>query len=170
MKILILGAGPCGLGAAHHLNKLGHTDWQLFELNDHVGGLSASFRDGYGFTWDIGGHVLFSHYDYLDKAVAESLGGSYYEHQRESWIRILQRWVPYPFQNNVRYLPDNALHECVSGLRELSGSPDTRTNFREWMDTVFGCAKTGSCFQDCKLVSSLLPPPSLINRTSVLTK
>ncbi len=138
MKILILGAGPCGLGAAHHLNQLGHTDWQLFERNDHIGGLSASFLDGNGFTWDVGGHVLFSHYGYFDRAVAEALGDAYYEHQRECWIRILQRWVPYPFQNNVRYLPDNALHECVSGLRELSGPSDITTNFRDWMDTVFG--------------------------------
>lgn len=139
MKILILGAGPCGLGAAYHLHKLGHSDWQLFEKDDHVGGLSASFRDDNDFTWDVGGHVLFSHYDYFDKAVAESLGDHYYEHQRESWIRILQCWVPYPFQNNVRYLPDDALRECVAGLRELSGSPDKMTNFREWMDAVFGC-------------------------------
>jgi len=123
MKILILGSGPTGLGAAYHLNKLGHTDWQLFERNGHVGGLSASFLDDNCFTWDIGGHVLFSHYEYFDKAVSESLGNSYYEHQRESWIRILQRWVPYPFQNNVRYLTDEALRECVTGLRELSGLP-----------------------------------------------
>jgi protoporphyrinogen oxidase len=138
MKIVILGAGPCGLGAAYHLNRLGHTNWQLFERNAHVGGLSASFKDSLGFTWDIGGHVLFSHYDYFDKAVAEALGDRYYEHQRESWIRILQRWVPYPFQNNVRYLPDDALHECVSGLRELAGAPERTKNFREWMDAVFG--------------------------------
>ncbi|MDD5285563.1 MAG: FAD-dependent oxidoreductase [Desulfuromonadaceae bacterium] len=138
MKILILGAGPCGLGAAYHLHKLGHTDWQLFERNDHVGGLSASLLDDNGFTWDIGGHVLFSHYDYFDRAVEEALGDDWYEHQRESWIRILQCWVPYPFQNNVRYLPDDALQECVYGLRKLSGSPDKTTNFREWMDTVFG--------------------------------
>jgi len=138
LKILILGAGPCGLGAAYHLNKLGHTDWQLFERNGHVGGLSASFLDNTGFTWDIGGHVLFSHYDYFDKAVAEVLGDAYYEHQRESWVRILQCWVPYPFQNNVRYLPDDALHECVSGLRTISGSTRNATTFREWMDTVFG--------------------------------
>ncbi|MFZ4856296.1 MAG: protoporphyrinogen/coproporphyrinogen oxidase [Desulfuromonadaceae bacterium] len=139
MKFLILGAGPCGLGAAYHLNSLGYQDWQIFERNDHVGGLSASFTDTNGFIWDVGGHVLFSHYGYFNKAVSDALGDNYYEHQRESWIRILQRWVPYPFQNNVRYLPDVVLRECVSGLRELQGSPDTATNFKEWMDTVFGC-------------------------------
>ncbi len=138
MKILILGAGPTGLGAAYHLNKLDHTDWQLFERNSYVGGLSASFLDKQGFTWDIGGHVLFSHYDYFDKAVSKALGDQYYEHQRESWIRILQRWVPYPFQNNVRYLPDHALEECVDGLRNLKGNPVQTSNFRDWMNTVFG--------------------------------
>lgn len=138
MKILILGAGPCGLGAAYHLNKLGHADWQIFERNNHIGGLSASFNDENGFTWDIGGHVLFSHYDYFDKAVAEALGDSYYEHQRESWVRILKTWVPYPFQNNVRYLPAEALRECVDGLRHLNGLPGECSNFREWMNTVFG--------------------------------
>lgn len=138
MKILILGSGPTGLGAAYHLNKLGHTDWQIFDCNDHVGGLSASFVDDNGFTWDKGGHVLFSHYPYFDQVVAESLGDAYYEHQRESWIRILQTWVPYPFQNNVRYLADDALQECVDGLRNLKGNPAQARNFREWMDAVFG--------------------------------
>src|SRR5665647_543861 len=113
MKILILGAGPCGLGAAYHLNKLGYNDWQIFDRNDYVGGLSASFVDNSGFTWDVGGHVLFSHFDYFDQAVEEALGNAYYEHQRESWVRILQSWVPYPFQNNVRHLPHDALQECL---------------------------------------------------------
>ncbi|MBT1071750.1 protoporphyrinogen/coproporphyrinogen oxidase [Pelotalea chapellei] len=138
MKVLILGAGPTGLGAACHLHKLGHSDWLLFECNSHVGGLSASFLDERGFTWDVGGHVLFSHYDYFDKAMAEALGDAWYEHQRESWVRILQRWVPYPFQNNVRHLPDEALRECVEGLRSLSGTPGDSANFRDWMHAVFG--------------------------------
>ena len=138
MKILILGSGPCGLGAAYHLHRLGYANWHLLERADHVGGLSASLVDDKGFTWDMGGHVLFSHYPYFDQAVAESLGDAYYEHQRESWIRILQTWVPYPFQNNVRYLPDEALQECVEGLRRLQGDPSQARNFREWMDAVFG--------------------------------
>lgn len=115
MNILILGVGPCGLGAAYHLYKLEYTNWKIFEKNNYVGGLSASFVDGRGFTWDIGGHVLFSHYDYFDQAVDDALGYAYCEHQRESLVRILQTWVSYPFQNNVRYLPDDALKECVEG-------------------------------------------------------
>ena len=138
MKIIVLGAGPCGLGAAYRLNEIGHPDWQLVEKNCHVGGLSASFLDDMGFTWDIGGHVLFSHYDYFDRAADKSLGCGWYEHQRESWVRILQTWVPYPFQNNVRNLPDVALQECLEGLRNLSGSPADAVTFRDWLETVFG--------------------------------
>ena len=44
-KILILGAGPTGLGAARRLLELGHADWAVCERNPYAGGLSASFRD-----------------------------------------------------------------------------------------------------------------------------
>lgn len=138
MKIVILGAGPCGLGAAYHLNKSGHADWRIFERNPHVGGLAASFQDKNGFTWDIGGHVLFSHYDYFDRAVAEALGDGYYSHLRECWIRILNGWVPYPFQNNIRHLPPEALQTCLEGLRAERGNPADARNFRQWMDAIFG--------------------------------
>ncbi len=137
-KILILGAGPTGLGAAYHLNKLGHTDWRILERKSHVGGLSSSFADGNGFTWDIGGHVLFSHYDYFDRAVEEALGGDYHEHLRESWIRIMGSWVPYPFQNNIRHLPPEALEFCLEGLRRERSHPAATRNFRQWMDAIFG--------------------------------
>ena len=95
----------------------------------------------------MGGHVLFSHYDYFDQAVAKALGDRYFEHQRESWIRILQRWVPYPFQNNVRYLPDDTLQECVDGLINLQGIPSQTSNFHEWMRSVFG-AGIVKCFME----------------------
>jgi protoporphyrinogen oxidase len=138
MNILILGAGPAGLGAAHYLNTSTQVDWRLFERNPHVGGLSASFVDDRGFTWDIGGHVLFSHYDYFDKAVEEALGDECYHHLRESWVRILQTWVPYPFQNNIRYLLGGVFEECLDGLRYRKGNPAEARNFHEWMQAVFG--------------------------------
>ncbi|HCD96271.1 MAG TPA: amine oxidase, partial [Geobacter sulfurreducens] len=137
-SILIIGAGPTGLGAAHRLRGLGLENWHLFESTEQIGGLSASFVDDHGFTWDVGGHVLFSHYDYFDRVVEEALDGAWYEHQRECWVRIRETWVPYPFQNNIRHLPPDALEECLAGLKGLAGSPSLAANFREWMDRVFG--------------------------------
>src|SRR4051812_44376208 len=104
-RIVILGAGPTGLGAAYRLQELGHQDWDLYEQEDYIGGLAASFRDAKGFTYDVGGHVMFSHYPYYDRLVEKLLGDSYTEIMRESWIWIAGRYVPYPFQNNIKYLP-----------------------------------------------------------------
>lgn len=139
---LIVGAGPTGLGAARRLSELGITDFAVLEANDYPGGLAASFTDSKGFTWDVGGHVVFSHYDYFDRMLDEALGGHYLEHQREAWVRIAGGWVPYPFQNNIRYLPREQLWECLSGLlpgvRPFCGPGEKPGNFREWIEHIFG--------------------------------
>jgi UDP-galactopyranose mutase len=137
-KYLIIGAGPTGLGAAHRLKELGMDDYLVLEREDYAGGLSASFKDDNGFTWDVGGHVVFSHYDYFDDLLGSLLGDEYLEHERESWVRSCATWVPYPFQNNVRYLPREARWDCVEGL--LPGNRETGdpANFGEWIDRIFG--------------------------------
>ena len=137
-RIVIIGAGPTGLGAAYRLQELGYSDWEIYDRNSYVGGLAASFKDSQGFTWDIGGHVLFSHFEYVDKLVDKLLGDQYELHQRDSWVWLLDSWVPYPFQNNVRHLPKDKLMECLMGLIKVHGIKDTSTNFREWMLATFG--------------------------------
>lgn len=139
-RILIIGAGPTGLGAAHRLNEVGHTNWLLVEKNLEPGGLSASFRDEKGFTWDIGGHVLFSHYAYFDRLMNDLMGNDgWVDHERESWVWLLDRFVPYPFQLNIRRLPHDAMRRCLSGLVKLykEHHPKPR-NFGEWIDATFG--------------------------------
>jgi protoporphyrinogen oxidase len=138
-RIVIIGAGPSGLGAAYRLNELGHRNWVLLEKNDYIGGLSASFVDDAGFTWDVGGHVLFSRYNYFDDLLQKLLDEAYYEHERESWIRIGGQWVPYPFQHNLRYLGEREIKECIRGLRQVrqAGNNDS-ANFKEWLLSTFG--------------------------------
>ncbi len=143
-RILILGAGPTGLGAAWRLRELGHAAALCVERSPHVGGLAHSVTDAAGFTWDIGGHVMFSHYDYYDRVFESVMREDFTLNDRESWIRILDRWVPYPFQNNVRCLPPAEALECVFGLVEAqtaAGRTDAiadAANFAEFIDAVFG--------------------------------
>jgi protoporphyrinogen oxidase len=137
-KIIIIGAGPTGLGAAYRLKELGYKNWQIFERNDYVGGLSASFKDTKGFTWDIGGHVLFSHYEYFSKVIDNILGKDYIEHKRKAFIWIMNRWVPYPFQNNIRYLPKDKIFHCILGLLKERIKKSTPKNFKEWILFNFG--------------------------------
>jgi protoporphyrinogen oxidase len=136
--MIILGAGPTGLGAAYRLQEQGYDNWEIYEKNSYIGGLSASFQDDKGFTWDIGGHVLFSRYDYVDRLVDKLLGDEYMLHRREAWIWLLNSWVPYPFQNHIRYLPRDALLECLLGLVKVQGNKYTPRNFQEWILNTFG--------------------------------
>ena len=140
MRILILGAGPTGLSAAWRLQEHGHQDWALLEASDRPGGLSMSVRDDAGFTWDLGGHVLFSHWKYFDRLLDQALGDHWVEHQREAWVWMRDRWIPYPFQNNIWRLPDEDLVACLKGLVEVKGTaPDgPPRDFGEWLQQSFG--------------------------------
>jgi protoporphyrinogen oxidase len=137
-RMVILGAGPTGLGAAYRLQELGHQDWDLYEQNDYIGGLAASFEDDKGFTYDVGGHVLFSHYEYYDGLVEKLLGDNYTEIMRESWIWMMGGFIPYPFQNNIKYLPREQVLECLLGLIEAQRQPRDSDTFEEWINATFG--------------------------------
>ena len=139
-RIVILGAGPTGLGAAHRLQELGISNFVVYEKESYAGGLAASFGDDRGFTWDIGGHVQFSHYGYFDRLMDSLLPGEWLEHERESWIWILERFVPYPFQNNIRNLPKPEMLECLKGLIRVATGPNCHqpANFEDWIQASFG--------------------------------
>ena len=141
--ILIIGGGPTGLGAATRLHEKG-ADWHLIEADREFGGLACSFVDDKGFTWDLGGHVQFSHYDTFDRYMKLALGeDGWLTHQRESWVWIRNRWVPYPFQNNLHRLDPVDRWAALEGLLQAGeaaakpGAPRP-ANFLEWMVATFG--------------------------------
>lgn len=140
-RIVIVGAGPTGLGAAYRLQELGYDDFLLLEERDKVGGLASSETSPNGFTYDIGGHVLFSHYEYFDRLFDRVLGDQYQLLRRESWVWMCDRFLPYPFQNNIRYLPREIVLECILGLIEAQRQPLEPArfcNFEELIRGVFG--------------------------------
>ena len=138
-KIVIVGGGPTGLGAALRLTDLGHTNWVLIDGADLAGGLSRSFVDEHGFTWDLGGHVIFSHYAYFDDAMNYAVQ-EWNEIVRESWVWVSGVWVPYPFQNNIHRLPNKDKQLCLDGLLDVYKQQwDTKPkNFAEYATRQFG--------------------------------
>lgn len=144
MDIIIIGAGPCGLGAAWRLNELGHQNWSLYEKSGHPGGLSASFQDSQEFWWDIGGHVLFSHYTYFDSVMDSVMDKDkeWLYHDRSAWVWMENRFIPYPIQNNIHRLPKDVFSECLHGLIDIQQangvSSSTLKHFGEWIDASFG--------------------------------
>ena len=139
-QILIVGAGCTGLGAAYRLHELGHRRFTVLEADSGPGGLASSFVDPEGFTWDLGGHVQFSHYDYFDDLMNRALPGAWVEHIRESYIWMRDRFIPYPFQSNLRHLPADDLDRCIDGLIEAQNQRRQPANFRDWILNSFGPA------------------------------
>lgn len=136
---VIIGAGPTGLGAAIRLLDHGITDFVILESDPQVGGLAKSFTDDKGFVWDIGGHVQFSHYAYFDEAMETAIPqNEWWHHERESWVWVKDRFVPYPFQNNLRYLPPEETWKCVEPLLNHPPPATKPANFREWILASFG--------------------------------
>ena len=145
VDILIVGAGPTGLGAASRLQQLQQKDWLLIDAFAEAGGLACTDITPEGFLFDMGGHVIFSHYDYFDQLIDTAVGTGdehWAVHERVSYVWMKNRWVPYPFQNNICSLPLEDQVNCINGLIEAkvanAVAKDPPKNFDEWILRVMG--------------------------------
>lgn len=94
--------------------------------------------------YDVGGHVIFSHYKYFDDCINEALPNEtdWYTHQRISYVRCKGLWVPYPFQNNISMLPKEEQVKCMDGM--IDAALEARVanrkpkDFDEWIIRMMG--------------------------------
>jgi protoporphyrinogen oxidase len=159
---LVIGAGPTGLGAAYRLEEHKH-DWLLVDAFLEAGGLAATDTTPEGFLvrracpgappgltrekFDLGGHVIFSHFDYFDDVLQLALGpfedaARWATHQRESYVRYKDVWVPYPLQNNLCVLPVEdqvvAINGMVGAKVKAATNPAAPRDFDEWIVSTMG--------------------------------
>ena len=74
---------------------------------EEAGGLACTDITPEGFLFDMGGHVIFSHWDYFDQVIDAAIGtgpDAWTTLQRVSYVWINNRYVAYPFQNNISAL------------------------------------------------------------------
>ncbi|GMH69347.1 hypothetical protein TrST_g1136 [Triparma strigata] len=146
VSTLIVGSGPTGLGAASRMSQHERTmhmklDYLLIDANEEAGGLACTDVTEEGFLFDLGGHVIFSHFDYFDGLINAACGtDTWNTHQRVSYVWMRDRWIPYPFQNNITCLDVPDQIKCLTGLvaakaKPMDGKPK---NFNEWIDKVMG--------------------------------
>ncbi|CAM1503977.1 Fc.00g015680.m01.CDS01 [Cosmosporella sp. VM-42] len=144
VDVLVIGMGPTGLGAAKRLNHINGPSWLIVDSADKAGGLASTDVTDEGFLYDVGGHVIFSHYKYFDDCIDEALPkeDDWYTHQRISYVRYKGLWVPYPFQNNISMLPKEDQVKCIDGLidsaLECRVANTKPKDFDEWILRMTG--------------------------------
>lgn len=147
-QVIIIGAGPCGLGAAYRFEellqqyKLDNIDYTVVDSAADEGGLARTVRDDNGFLWDMGGHVIFSHYKYFTDLLSELVPNDQWNIlQREAWVYMRNNYIPYPLQQNIHRLPANEIIQCIDGLIQNESNKHKYCkpcNFDEWLQQSFG--------------------------------
>ncbi len=119
VKVLIAGAGPCGLGAALEMMESGaggDADFLIVDPGTKPGGWASS-RVKDGFTFDFGGHVLFPHKHYM--RFAEMLKGlpiQWASSVPRRGVQVEGRFLPYPAQRNLQRLPLRKLVRALGSV------------------------------------------------------
>lgn len=97
-RIVILGAGPAGLGAAFRLSQRGGVQVTVLERNGSVGGNAGSFEVG-GCLVDYGSHRLHPSCDAAVLAdIRALLGDDLLDRPRHGRIRLRGRWIHFPLK------------------------------------------------------------------------
>lgn len=143
VDVLVVGAGPTGIGAATRLSEIKNgPSWEIREAEDRPGGLSRTDATDEGFLFDFGGHVVFSHHDYFDDLVRRSIGDfddpeKWTTKSRRSYVFTKGRWIPYPFQSNLAALSESDRKIALDGYANRV-VVDAPANFDEWTTSTMG--------------------------------
>ncbi len=139
-RVVVIGAGPAGLTAAHELARRGIT-CTVLEADDTVGGISRTVvRDGWRF--DIGGHRFFTKVAEVEALWHEILPDEdFLTRPRLSRIYYGGRFYDYPLKatNALRNLGLIEACRCMlSYLWVRLRPPRDQTNFEGWTAARFG--------------------------------
>ncbi|MEZ4454513.1 MAG: NAD(P)-binding protein [Nannocystaceae bacterium] len=138
--VVILGAGLCGLSAAHHLRG----SCLVFEREGEVGGHARTRRrDGHAF--DVTGHWLHLRDPGIRGLVAAlTPGDAWLSVERRTRVFSHDALLAYPFQANLHGLPLEVVQECLVefvAAREAEARGDRREpprTFVEFAERRFG--------------------------------
>ncbi|MEW5800155.1 MAG: FAD-dependent oxidoreductase [Bacteroidota bacterium] len=143
---IILGAGVTGLacGAA--------TGYTIFEKNRYPGGICSSYymtasgeersaqrrtdEEDYRFEYG-GGHWIFGSNAEAMKFLSAFDTFKTYNRKSSVYIRSLDASIPFPIQNNLRYLPFGLSQKILTEILQEHDSTDAGT-MHEWCELHFG--------------------------------
>jgi protoporphyrinogen oxidase len=137
---MIIGAGPAGLAAAHHLTRTGHFSVHLIEKSNDVGGIARTESHN-GYLFDIGGHRFFSKDPAINALWQEMLGEDFLAVRRQTRICYRDRMFSYPlrlFETIGKLSLRESLLIFVSYLQARLFPHKEEKTFEQWTINHFG--------------------------------
>jgi len=137
-KVAIVGAGLTGLSLAYSLERQNFFDYEVFEADAVSGGLLKSVVQD-GFTVDHTGHFLHVS-DPLFASFLQDVVGleNCNKISRSSHIFTQDRYIGYPFQQNIGMLPLDVAYQCLEGFINRKSKIKNPKNFQQWVMKYFG--------------------------------
>jgi protoporphyrinogen oxidase len=137
--VVIIGAGPAGLTAAHELVSRGIRPLVLERANK-AGGISRTevYKDYY---FDIGGHRFFTKIEAINQLWHEMLGEAFLRVSRRSRIYYEGRFFDYPLKVSnalVNLGPVEISLVLASYLKSYIRPFRTENTFEQWVSNRFG--------------------------------
>lgn len=136
-KVVILGAGVAGLGAATRLIENG-LEAHIYEMNPYPGGHAASFASE-GFIFDDGPHISFTKDERIQNLLATSVNQNYEILQAHTNNHWKGHWIKHPAQCNLYGLPADLLVDILHDfIRAQSATTGPVENYKDWLFASFG--------------------------------
>jgi len=137
MNIIILGAGLSGISLAYFMQNSDQVNSiTILEKDDSTGGLCRSIQYK-GYTYDIGPHILFSQ----DKEMLNLMLSVLDERNdlmRSNQIIYKDRWIQYPFENDLSKLPEAELNYCITAFNNNPYESYNAENMLQFFLRTFG--------------------------------
>ncbi len=134
MKIGVLGGGLAGVSLAYFLQEKGY-DVEVLEKESECGGLCRSYSKN-GFSFDIGGHIIFSKDKEVLDLMVKMLKDNSKKHYRNNKVWFKGRYVKYPFENGLSALDKEDIFECLYSF--INNKHKKPKNLKEWLYYTFG--------------------------------
>jgi len=139
--LIVIGAGPAGLGGAYRLARRGCFDVTAIEREAFVGGNAASF-DVAGLRVDFGSHRLHpSCAPHIMADIQSMLGEGLLSRPRHGRVRIQGRWVHFPLKplDLATHLPLSFTGGVIGdALRKMSSRGNPAETFEDVLERGLG--------------------------------